>query len=223
MASIFNRLIQRARFTAVNRLRGAQGSQLIQRGDLQSRIARGMGMQDRSPAPEFSRELQGVVLVDDLTRPNLGKDPTSRTSWVRLSPPPVGAALSIVSIAVPSDARLVLRVDQIIFAAGAALTLYVGFGTQEQVTQFLPAFADQRNGAQASYLAKYGSNAADLVALGLFSVQGSVNNPTLIVNDPGLVLAPLSADASVQDVLLIEGLTVNTGFTVSLKCTEIPL
>lgn len=126
---------------------------LIQKGALQERLSRGLGIQERSPAPTLDAVVQPVVILEDLTKQTPFNQPNERRVWGANEFTAAAGEFQYVALHNPT-ANAVAVLDFISMAGGSAQTYRGGFvpeATQAallaSLIQHSVVYADPRNAA----------------------------------------------------------------------------
>ncbi len=119
---------------------------LIQRGEIQSRLVRGLGIRERSPAPHLAGEISPVVLVEDLSRISPLNPPSDhRPCIVAQATTPAAGQFITLQLRNPTGSGVVLSVMNVIWASTTNDQIRAGFLSGVLSTAGpSPAFRDRR-------------------------------------------------------------------------------
>lgn len=140
---------------------------LIQRADLQQRLARGLDIVgESSPARTLDPTVQAVVMLEDLTKqgsPSL--QPVDRRALGCFPQAAVAGELSAVVLVNPASSGLVVVVDGIMLSTSVASTdIGIGrYATAGYALQTTGRYADTRNGGDSPIQIWGGSDAVSSV------------------------------------------------------------
>lgn len=193
---------------------------LIQRGDLQERLAKVLRIYgETSPAPTLAPEVQAVVILEELTSQSLAINPISKryTGSVDLAAGGAGF-LANAKLDNPAASGVIIRVDSVRVGSILAQTVQIGRTDQAiAVVGALPEIShDTRGpGAAGTYTAQ-AINAVNCVQFAFSIEQIAANTsrdcyPTFDRN--GVILVP-------GEGFGINGLTANQQLRVSVTWTE---
>jgi hypothetical protein len=185
---------------------------LIQRGELQERLVRGLVIKERSPAPSLEATVQAVVLLEDLTRQSPFIQPVEKR-WSRgRSFAGVAAELSMYAIRNPAGSGIVTVVDSIIVSAGITQSFQVGRnGTATLGLLGSPLYIDRRNGVASAVQIFEGSDPLSQLTEGpMLQARVAVGAAWEMIprSYSGILLSP-------GDTIMIESLSFNTAIEVS--------
>lgn len=196
----------------------------IQRGALQERLTRGLGINERSPAPTLASDVQPVVLLEDLTKQNPWQQPTERRWSSAFNVPAVVGELGIVTVSSPVGGRSIFVIDRISLVSAVAITVQWGWTPADEVAAEFARYADVRNAPdplnnRAGPLIRRGSDAVSPIdgVLGIVRISTTLVYQRLYGID--VVLSPRQTALS-NDALAIVAQTVNTTFDISIDGRE---
>jgi len=191
----------------------------IQRGKLQERLARGLGIQERSPAPTLAGDVQAVVLLEDLTRPTPFLQPRDRSCAGRVLTTAVVGETGLVTLSSNVGGSTIVRVRRLILGSGTAGRFNWGYADNIEATPELALFKDKRNEGIPAALLRSGTDPIDLVANKLGSVQMSTSTGTVQIDDMDIMLIP-QVGGPIADVFAVQFETSNVAVTISIEWTE---
>lgn len=84
---------------------------LIQKGALQERLSRGLGIQERSPAPTLDAVVQPVVILEDLTQQSPFVQPVDRRVWCGRSFTAAAGEFTYIALVNPAGSSCVAVLD----------------------------------------------------------------------------------------------------------------
>jgi hypothetical protein len=176
----------------------------IQRGELQQRLSRGLGINERAPAASLASDVQAVVLLEDLTKQTPFVSPVDRRFFGGSVAPPVAAEFSVIAIQNPTGSGVVAVIRKVRFR-GTANPITFGRLVNAVVTgtalAAAPVPADSRLGPTSALQARVGSNAIPLAPTPMFVLAMS-NTVTAPEHEPNVVILP-------GESWIMEGGTVN--------------
>lgn len=135
----------------------------IQRADLQQRLMRGLGIQERSPAPVLSPDVQAVVLLEDFTTQSPYVAPTGRHACAFGQVAAVAAQFTQFELINPTGTGVVGVGKKLIFSTNASALMAWGFridGAPDLVSSTTRQWTDQRLGGFPTLTVKYSARAA---------------------------------------------------------------
>lgn len=180
---------------------------LIQRGELQQRLTRGLQINEKAPAQTLASDIQAVVLLEDLTKQTPFVQPLERRFFGGNQVPAVAAEFPAVVLQNPLGSGVVAVVQKLRWR-GTSNPAGVGRLPNALVAGLalspLPVPADSRIGPTSACQVLDGTNAALLAPTYMFTMAVS-NTVSAPADLPNIVVLP-------GESLVLEGLTVNTPF-----------
>lgn len=186
----------------------------IQRADLQQRLMRGLGIQERSPAPVLAPDVQAVVLLEDFTTQSPYVAPTGRHACAAGQVSAVAAQFCQFELINPAGTGVVGVAKKIYFSTNASALMSWGFrvpGEADLVSTTTRLWTDQRLGGFPTLQVRYSArNTIGAFALGIARASAT---DALVVELPDVVLEP-------GQVLRCQCLSLNVPVDFTLEWEE---
>lgn len=195
---------------------------LIQRGDLQQRLARGLDLVgESSPARTLDPTVQAVVLLEDLTKQSIAVQPWELRLGGGNIQPAVAAEFAVVALVAPATSNTLLLVEAFSCSPGSTTRFSWGYGSIAGLAPVAnaAAFYDFRNGVPAAAgVAQIwsGSDPASLITNRLGRLPSGTSTSPGEVETKGLVLLP-------GIPLVVEVELVNIESSVYFRWVEVPM
>lgn len=192
----------------------------IQRGPLQERLTRGLGIQERSPAPTLAADVQPVVLLEDLTRQSPFAQPSNRRATFNFTQAAVAGEAGIFTIsAPPPPSTAIYVVRRIMASASLASIIQWGFGESDEATAIVPRYYDARNGDRPGAVCRCGTDAVIPIDRPLGQRRVSTTLQAVEIDNLAIVILPRNAFAP-SDVFTVANTVVNSELMVTIEFDE---
>jgi len=181
---------------------------LVQRGELQDRLVRGLIIKERAPAPTLAPEIVPTVLLEDLTRQTPFQQAVARDAFANQNVPAVVAEFAQSDILNPAGSGVIALITQI--AVDTNGTYSVGRLTGTAATTAAGVgWMDNRNGPVPTLRHFVGSDPINVVAQPFFRFLA----PHTILHSLHHILLP-------GETITIQIATANLNFVPTWWWTE---
>jgi hypothetical protein len=190
---------------------------LIQRGALQERLSRGLGIKERSPAPQLDSVVTPVVILDDLTRQSEFIAPTERRCVIGHRQVAVVGEFGCWAFSNPSNSGVVAVFDHLLVSTGTVDRFRWGRGQTTGLSLAGvgdPSFADRRISGVPVVQLFAGTNGVTNV----LQAYGDVENNFVYELGPGTRLVYVLAPG---DVLSVELTNLNIAGSITAGWYEL--